>query len=188
MHDDISVERNTSLPDERSLLVVERDPMYVKRIVSIMETRGFDVMCIASDHDAMHMIRTSPPAFAIIDIHPGRLSGLDVLQELASRRPLARSIVISGYDNITTAVRCIKRGAIDYLPKLVDANEICSVLLVATTGGSAYVFEVMSCRRFTWEYVWRIYELCDRNVSGSARKLGVRRRSLQRLLSEQAPR
>jgi len=188
MHDDISVEHDTSLPDEGSFLTVERDPMYVKRIVSIMATRGFDVMCIASDHDAMHMIRTSPPASAIIDIRPGRPSGLDVLQELASRRPSARSIVISGYDNITTAVQRIRLGAINYLPKFVDAIEICSVLFGATPGGSAYVFEAMSCRRFTWEYVWRIYGLCDRNVSGSARKLGVRRQSLQRLLSKRAPR
>lgn len=96
---------------------------------------------------------------------------------------------IRGYDVMCIAsVQCIRLGTINYLPKPVDANEICSVLLGAAIGGGTCVFEGMSCRRFTWEYVWRTYGLCDRNVSGSGRKLGIRRESLQRRLSKRAPR
>lgn len=186
MHEDISFAQDACLSDNRSVLVVEGDPTYINRIIHTMEGRGFDVTCIESVCDAMQLIRTCPPAFAIIDLRPGRPSGLDVLRELAVRRPSARAVVISGYDNLASAVRAIQLGAIDYLPKPVSVDDLCNIFLVSPSR-DAGAFELMSARRIKWEYVWRIYELCDRNVSEAARKLALHRRSLQRLLSKRAP-
>jgi two-component system response regulator RegA len=153
-----------------------------------MQVRGFDVTCVESACDALQLIRTSPPAFAIVELHPGRPCGLEVVAELANRRPKARAVVITAYDSIATAVMAIKLGAIDYLPKPVDADDLCGVFLGAESGELPGVSEFMSTRRIKWEHIHRVYELCDRNVSETSRRLAIHRRSLQRILSKRAPR
>lgn len=178
----------TRLSDDRSLLVVERDQIFLKRISYIFQTRGFDVTCVESASEAMHLIQTSPPAFAIVELHPGRPCGLDVVAELATRRPSARAVVITAYDSIATAVRAIKLGAIDYLAKPIDIDDLCGVLLGSASEIPLDISECMSTRRIKWEYIHRIYELCDRNVSETSRRLALHRRSLQRILSKRAPR
>jgi two-component system response regulator RegA len=153
-----------------------------------MQSRGFDVTCVESACDALQLVRTLSPAFAIVELHPGLPSGLQVVAELAVRRPQARAVVVTAYDSIASAVRAIKLGAIDYLPKPVDVDDVCAVLLGAADENPLDVWEYMSTRRIKWEYINRIYELCNRNVSETSRRLAIHRRSLQRILSKRAPR
>lgn len=149
---------------------------------------GFDVTCVESACEALPLVRTSPLALAIVDLHPGRPCGLEVVAELANRRPKARAVVITAFDSIATAVLAIKLGAVDYLPKPIDVDELYSALLDPTPRDLLGTDEFMSSRRIKWEYIHRIYELCDRNVSETARRLAIHRRSLQRILSKRAPR
>ncbi len=188
MHENLSFEQDTRCPDDRSFLILERDPGYKKRIAHNMQARGFTVTCVESACEAISLIRLSPPALAIVDLLPGRPCGLEVLAELANRRPTARAIVITAFDNFTTAVMAIKLGAIDYLPKPVEVDELCSALLSSTPRIAPETSEFMSPRRVKWEHIHRVYELCDRNVSETARRLEIHRRTLQRMLSKRAPR
>lgn len=185
MREDLAV---TRLSDDRSLLIVERDQIFLRRISHILQVRGFDLTSVKSADEALEIIQTSPPAFAIIELLPGRPSGLDVLAELITRRPNARAVVVTAYDSIITAVRAIKLGAIDYLPKPIDVDDLCGVLFGTASAIPLDISECMSTRRLKWEYIHRVYELCDRNISETSRRLALHRRSLQRILSKRAPR
>jgi len=185
MHENLAI---TRLSDDRSLLIVERDQIFLRRISHILQVRGFDLTSVKSADEALELIRTSPPAFAIIELLPGRPSGLDVLAELITRRPKARAVVVTAYDSIITAVRAIKLGAIDYLPKPIDVDDLCGVLFGTVSAIPLDISECMSTRRLKWEYIHRVYELCDRNISETSRRLALHRRSLQRILSKRAPR
>ncbi|MBS0270957.1 MAG: response regulator [Proteobacteria bacterium] len=177
-----------SLSNDSSLLIVDRDRVLLRRVSQSLQTRGFDVTSVEFAYEGLLSVRTSPPAFAIIEFHPGRPSGLDVVTELAMRRPEARAVVITAYDSIATAVRAIKLGAIDYLPKPVEADDLCAVLLGTAIEIPLDLSKCMSTRRIKWEHINRVYELCDFNVSETARRLAIHRRSLQRILSKRAPR
>lgn len=188
MHELVFSKHDAPLVDSKSVLVVERDATYINRIAHVMEARGFEVTCVESEGEALQLIRIAPPAFAIIDLRPGRPCGLEIVAALASRRPTSRAIVVSAYDSLAAAVLAIKLGAVDYLAKPVDANDVCGILLGSTPEDTTGNCEFMSSRRVKWEHVHRVYELCDRNVSETARRLAIHRRSLQRLLSKRAPR
>ena len=171
-----------------TLLIVDDDKPFLTRLTRAMAIRGFQVEAAESVAEGLSAIESHPPAFAVIDMRLGDGNGLDVMSELKARRPDARGIILTGYGNIVTAVTAVKLGAFDYIAKPVDADEIYSALM-ATRHDKAEVPEnPMSADRVRWEHIQRIYELCGRNVSETARRLNMHRRTLQRILAKRAPR
>lgn len=175
------------LPEDRSLLIVDDDRAFLARVVRAMEQRGFEVRFGHSVAEGVGLIKSKAPAFAVVDMRLEDGSGLDVIAELARVRPDARSIVLTGYGNIATAVSAVKLGAIDYLAKPADADEITDALLAPTDSKAPPPENPMSADRVRWEHIQRVYELCDRNVSETARRLNMHRRTLQRILAKRAP-
>ena len=177
-----------ALPAERSLLIVEDDKSFLQRLARAMETRGFAVTTAESVADGLLQVEKAAPAFAVVDMRLGDGNGLDVICAMKKRRPEARAIILTGYGNIATAVNAVKLGAVDYLAKPVDADDVAAALL-AIDGKSADPPEnPMSADRVRWEHIQRVFEQCDRNVSETARRLKMHRRTLQRILSKHAPR
>jgi two-component system, response regulator RegA len=175
-------------PAEKTLLIVDDDRPFSSRLQRAMEARGFVVTCAQSVAEGLVAIAAAPPAFAVIDMRLADGNGLDVISELKAKRPDARAIILTGYGNIVTAVTAVKLGAFDYLAKPADADEIFAALM-ATKHDKAEVPEnPMSADRVRWEHIQRIYELCGRNVSETARRLNMHRRTLQRILAKRAPR
>jgi two-component system response regulator RegA len=171
----------------RSLLIVDDDKPFLQRLARAMETRGFNVVAAESIAEGLNHVKQAAPAFAVVDMRLGDGNGLDVISALKERRPDARAIVLTGYGNITTAVSAVKIGAVDYLAKPADADEVAASLL---TPGSRTVEppeNPMSANRVRWEHIQRVYELCGRNVSDAARRLSMHRRTLQRILAKRAP-
>lgn len=176
------------LSGDATLLIVDDDKPFLTRLTRAMSTRGFTVEAVESVAEGLNAIETRAPAYAVIDMRLGDGNGLDVMSELKARRPDARGIILTGYGNIVTAVTAVKLGAFDYIAKPVDADEIYGALM-ATRHDKAEVPEnPMSADRVRWEHIQRIYELCGRNVSETARRLNMHRRTLQRILAKRAPR
>ncbi len=173
---------------DRSLLIVEDDKPFLDRLSRAMESRGFDVTSCDSVSDGLAHIGRAAPAFAVVDLRLGDGNGLDVVSALKSRRPDARAIVLTGYGNIATAVTAVKMGAVDYLAKPADADDVVAALLASGNAKSELPNNPMSADRVRWEHIQRIYEMCDRNVSETARRLNMHRRTLQRILAKRAPR
>lgn len=173
---------------ENSLLLVDDDRAFSTRLARAMEGRGFDVRVAESVAEGIAAIEEKAPAFAVIDMRLGDGNGLDVIARLKERRPEARGVILTGYGNIATAVTAVKLGAFDYLSKPADADEI-QAALRAEPGERALPPEnPMSADRVRWEHIQRVYELCGRNVSETARRLNMHRRTLQRILAKRAPR
>jgi two-component system response regulator RegA len=188
MAEKTSADRNVTPTADRTLLIVEDDKSFLQRLARAMEGRGFTVMTAESVAEGLIQLETSSPAFAVVDMRLGDGNGLDVISALKRRRPDARAIILTGYGNIATAVTAVKLGALDYLAKPVDADDVVNALL-ALEGKSAEPPEnPMSADRVRWEHIQRIYELCNRNVSETARRLNMHRRTLQRILAKRAPR
>src|SRR5215204_5164699 len=175
------------LPRDRSLLIVEDDKSFLTRLARAMEGRGFVVTTAESVADGLLQVETAPPAFAVVDMRLGDGNGLDVLSALKRRRPEARAIVLTGYGNIATAVNAVKLGAVDYLAKPADADDVVAALLALEGQKPEPPDHPMSADRVRWEHIQRIYELCGRNVSETARRLNMHRRTLQRILAKRAP-
>ena len=173
---------------ERSLLIVDDDKSFVQRLARAMESRGFEVMTAEAVAEGLQHVAKSAPAFAVVDMRLSDGSGLDVISALKERRPDARAIVLTGYGNIATAVNAIKLGAIDYLAKPADADDVVAALLAIDGKKAEPPEHPMSADRVRWEHIQRIYELCGRNVSETARRLNMHRRTLQRILAKRAPR
>ena len=174
--------------DERSLLLVDDDKPFLTRLSRAMEARGFVVRIASSVSEGLAEIAASAPAFAVIDMRLSDGNGLDVISELKASRPDARAIILTGYGNIVTAVTAVKLGAFDYLAKPADADEIYSALMATRHDKAELPENPMSADRVRWEHIQRVYELCDRNVSETARRLNMHRRTLQRILAKRAPR
>ena len=175
------------LPAERSLLIVEDDKSFLQRLARAMEGRGFVVTTAESVADGLLQVEKASPAFAVVDMRLGDGNGLDVISALKKRRPEARAIILTGYGNIATAVNAVKLGAVDYLAKPVDADDVVAALLALDSSAIEPPENPMSADRVRWEHIQRIYELCGRNVSETARRLNMHRRTLQRILAKRAP-
>jgi two-component system response regulator RegA len=177
------------LPEsERTLLIVDDDAPLCQRLARAMERRGFVVSTADGVAAGVASATTDPPAFAVVDLRLGDGSGLDVVTALRAARPGARIVVLTGYGNIATAVAAVKAGALDYLPKPADADAVERALLAREGETPQPPEDPMSADRVRWEHIQRIFELCDRNVSETARRLKMHRRTLQRILSKHAPR
>ncbi len=172
----------------RTLLIVDDDKPLRQRLVVAMERRGFIVSSAEGVAEAIAMAKASPPEFAIIDMRLGDGTGLDIVAALRAARPDVRIVMMTGYGNIATAVASVKAGAIDYLPKPADADQIEAALLNLDRPLPKPPENPMSADRVRWEHIQRVYEQCDRNVSETARRLNMHRRTLQRILSKYAPR
>jgi two-component system response regulator RegA len=173
---------------EASLLIVDDDKPFLDRLARAMEGRGFAVETASSVAEGLAAVTKAPPAFAVVDMRLGDGSGLDVISALKDRRPDARGLVLTGYGNIATAVNAVKLGAVDYLSKPADADEVCAALKAGPGGMPQLPENPMSADRVRWEHIQRVYELCGRNVSETARRLNMHRRTLQRILAKRAPR
>jgi two-component system response regulator RegA len=171
-----------------SLLIVDDDKPFLQRLARAMEARGFAVTTAESVAEGLAQVRHSPPAFAVVDMRLGDGNGLDVISALKDRRPDARGIILTGYGNIATAVNAVKLGAVDYLAKPADADDVIAALQAGPDHKALPPENPMSADRVRWEHIQRIYELCGRNVSETARRLNMHRRTLQRILAKRAPR
>ncbi|WP_299842096.1 ActR/PrrA/RegA family redox response regulator transcription factor [uncultured Paracoccus sp.] len=171
-----------------SLLLVDDDENFVNRLARAMEKRGFRPISTRSVSEAMEAIRNAPPAYAVIDLRLEDGSGLDVVEALRESREDARIIVLTGYGAIATAVAAVKMGATDYLSKPADATEVTAALLSAGEVLPPPPENPMSADRVRWEHIQRVYEQCDRNISETARRLHMHRRTLQRILAKREPR
>jgi two-component system, response regulator RegA len=176
-----------AMPGDRSLLIVEDDKSFLQRLARAMEGRGFAVTTAESVADGLTQLETTSPAFAVVDMRLEDGNGLEVISALKRRRPDARAIILTGYGNIATAVNAVKLGAVDYLSKPVDADDVVAALLALEGRKAEPPENPMSADRVRWEHIQRIYELCGRNVSETARRLNMHRRTLQRILAKRAP-
>jgi len=175
------------IPGERTLLIVEDDRAFLTRLARAMEARGFTVATAESVADGLLQVEKSPPFYAVVDMRLGDGNGLDVISALKRRRPEAHGVVLTGYGNIATAVNAVKLGAIDYLAKPADADDVVNALLAIEGRTASPPENPMSADRVRWEHIQRVYELCNRNVSETARRLNMHRRTLQRILAKRAP-
>lgn len=173
---------------DMSLLLVDDDMPFLTRLQRAMEKRGYDVRIADTVASGIAAVKAEPPAFAVVDLRLEDGSGLDVVSTLHEKRADARAVVLTGYGNIATAVTAVKLGAVDYLAKPADADDINKALLAGEADKPQPPENPMSADRVRWEHIQRVYELCDRNVSETARRLNMHRRTLQRILAKRAPR
>ena len=176
----------TALPD-KTLLLLDDDAPLRNRLGRALEQRGFDVELAESVAEAHRLLKARPPAYAVCDMRLGDGAGLEVVEAIRNVRPDSRIIMLTGYGNIATAVAAVKAGAVDYLAKPADADDVARALL-AIGSAAAPPENPMSADRVRWEHIQRVYELCGRNVSETARRLNMHRRTLQRILAKRAPR
>lgn len=178
----------TPAASARRLLIVDDDEAFRIRLVRAMESRGYAVVQAASVAAGVMAAAGTPPEFAIVDLRLGDGSGLDVVAAIRKAAPAARVVVLTGYGNIATAVAAMKAGAIDYLPKPADADAIEAALITRDRPLPPPPMQPMSADRVRWEHIQRVFEQCERNVSETARRLNMHRRTLQRILAKHAPR
>lgn len=173
---------------DRTLLLLDDDDAFLKRLAKAMEKRGFEVEMAGSVAAGKAIATARPPAYAVCDLRLEDGNGLDVVEVLRERRPDCRIVVLTGYGAIATAVAAVKIGATDYLSKPADATDITNALLANGAELPPPPENPMSADRVRWEHIQRVYELCDRNVSETARRLNMHRRTLQRILAKRSPR
>lgn len=173
---------------DNTLLLVDDDEPFLRRMAKAMEKRGFAVEMAGSVAAGRAVATARPPAYAVVDLRLEDGNGLDVVEVLREKRPDSRVVVLTGYGAIATAVAAVKIGATDYLSKPADANDISNALLARSDELPPPPENPMSADRVRWEHIQRVYELCDRNVSETARRLNMHRRTLQRILAKRSPR
>ena len=173
---------------DRSLLIVDDDGPLRNRLGRAMEDRDFTVTLAASVAEGLAACKASPPAYAVVDLRLEDGNGLEVVEALRAAREEMRIVMLTGYGNIATAVAAVKAGAVDYLAKPTDADAVAAALLETERALPPPPEDPMSADRVRWEHIQRVYEQCDRNVSETARRLKMHRRTLQRILAKYAPR
>lgn len=181
-------DNSAAIGPDASLLLVDDDEAFVTRLGRAMERRGFAPRIATSVGMAREMVDAAAPAYAVVDLRLEDGSGLDVVDALRSRREDARIVVLTGYGAIATAVAAVKMGATDYLSKPADADEITTALIAQDSALPPPPENPMSADRVRWEHIQRVFEQCDRNVSETARRLHMHRRTLQRILAKRGPR
>ncbi|MGD9742817.1 MAG: ActR/PrrA/RegA family redox response regulator transcription factor [Dongiaceae bacterium] len=179
--------RPPEIAGERHLLIVDDDAPFRQRLALAMERRGFRVAQAENMASGIAAARANPPAFAVVDLRLTDGSGLEVVTAIRGARPDSRIVVLTGYGNIATAVAAVKSGAVDYLSKPADADAVEAALLQREGTLPPPPEQPMTAERVRWEHIQRVYEQCDRNVSETARRLRMHRRTLQRILQKYAP-
>ena len=172
---------------DKTLLIVDDDSPLRDRLARAMEKKGFIVTQAENMKEGVIKVKNSPPAFAIVDLRLEDGSGLNVVKEIRKYKKDSRIIMLTGYGNIPTAVAAVKAGAIDYIPKPASADDVEKALLAFPESKATPPENPMSADRVKWEHIHRVFELCNRNVSETARRLKMHRRTLQRILSKRSP-
>ena len=172
---------------DKSLLIVDDDNPFRERLARAMEKKGFEVSQAESVKKGIETVKTKKPTFAVVDLRLNDGNGLEVVKVIQNSNPNSRIIMLTGYGNISTAVAAIKQGAIDYLAKPADADDVEKALLADPNRKAEPPENPMSADRVKWEHIHRVFELCNRNVSETARRLKMHRRTLQRILSKRSP-
>jgi two-component system, response regulator RegA len=176
------------LDADKSLLLLDDDAAFRTRLARALEQREFIVSAVGSVAEANEVVARAPPAYAVLDLRLEDGSGLSVVEALNKTRADCRIVMLTGYGAIATAVAAVKAGAIDYLAKPADPEDIVKALLAAPDDKPDPPENPMSADRIRWEHIQRVYELCGHNVSETARRLNMHRRTLQRILAKRAPR
>ncbi len=177
-----------NIPDDATLMILDDDGPFRNRLGRALTQRGFMVETVETVAEAKRMVQDTPPAFAVLDMRLEDGNGMDVIDLLHEIRPDSRMVMLTGYGNLATAVSAVKRGAVDYLAKPADADDVCKALLAEKGEAPEPPENPMSADRVRWEHIQRVYELCGKNVSETARRLNMHRRTLQRILAKRAPR
>ena len=172
---------------DKSLLIVDDDGPLRDRLSRAMEKKGFMVTQAESVKIGVDFVKKTPPNFAVVDLRLNDGSGLEVVKEIRKIKKDSRIVMLTGYGNIPTAVAAVKAGAIDYIPKPADADDVENALLAFAESKANPPDNPMSADRVKWEHIHRVFELCNRNVSETARRLKMHRRTLQRILSKRSP-
>jgi two-component system response regulator RegA len=180
--------QNIDLGEDKSLLLLDDDRPFLNRLCRAMETRGFVVETAESITEGLAKVQANTPAYAVVDMRHTEGNGLDVVELIRAKKPNSRIVVLTGYGNIASAVNAVKLGAVDYLAKPADADDIFDALTRKAGDKAPPPENPMSADRVRWEHIQRVFELCDRNVSETARRLNMHRRTLQRILAKRAPR
>ena len=178
---------NLSDFQDKSLLILDDDDPLRGRLSRAMEKKGFEVKEAKSVSEGLNIVKNKPTAFALVDLRLEDGNGLDVIKELSKRKKDCRIVMLTGYGNLPTAVAAVKAGAIDYMAKPVDADDVEAALLASPESKASPPENPMSADRVKWEHIHRVFELCNRNVSETARRLKMHRRTLQRILSKRSP-
>ena len=186
MNDSPIAQKSANLAD-KSLLIVDDDNPFRDRLARAMTKKGYNVTQAESVKKGIEIVKSSIPAFAVVDLRLNDGSGLQVVKEIQKRNKNSKIVMLTGYGNIPTAVAAVKAGAIDYIPKPADADDIENALLASPNDKAEPPENPMSADRVKWEHIHRVYELCKRNVSETARRLKMHRRTLQRILSKRSP-
>ena len=174
--------------EDKTLLVLDDDAPFRARMAKALTRRGFTVSAVETVAEAKEIARLNPPAFAVVDLRLDDGSGLDVVSELHKFREDCRAVILTGYGAIATAVAAVKAGAVDYLAKPADVEDIIKALVAKPDARPEPPENPMSADRVRWEHIQRVFELCNHNVSETARRLNMHRRTLQRILAKRAPR
>ena len=188
MDESIESDPRVAALEDRTLLVLDDDAPFRARLARALSQRGFDVASLGSVAEAREHLKKQQPAFAVVDLRLEDGSGLEVVEALHNSREDSHAVILTGYGAISTAVAAVKAGAIDYLPKPADIDDIVSALLTGRGNRPEPPENPMSADRVRWEHIQRVYELCNHNVSETARRLNMHRRTLQRILAKRAPR
>ena len=173
--------------DNKLLLIVDDDNPFRERLGRAMEKKGFEIIQAESVKKGIEVVKVKKPGFAVVDLRLTDGNGLEVVKQIQESNTSSRIIMLTGYGNIPTAVAAIKEGAIDYLAKPADADDVEKALLANPSKKAAPPENPMSADRIKWEHIHRVFELCNRNVSETARRLKMHRRTLQRILSKRSP-
>ena len=181
-----NTQKTANLAD-KSLLIVDDDNPFRDRLSRAMEKKGFQVRQADSVKQGINEAKSAPPAFAVVDLRLNDGNGLVVVKEIQKLKKNSKIVVLTGYGNIPTAVAAVKAGAIDYIPKPADADDVENALLALPEDRAKPPENPMSADRVKWEHIHRVFELCNRNVSETARRLKMHRRTLQRILSKRSP-
>ena len=179
--------KNIKNYEDKSLLIVDDDNPFRERLARAMEKKGFVVTQAESVKKGIDSLKLTKPAFAVVDLRLNDGNGLEIVKEIQNLNIHSRIIMLTGYGNIPTAVAAIKHGAIDYLAKPADADDVEKALLADPKSKAQPPENPMTADRVKWEHIHRVFELCNRNVSETARRLKMHRRTLQRILSKRSP-
>ena len=173
---------------DAGLLIVEDDRSFRSRLSVTLERRGFQVHAAEGVGEGEVTATRTRPAYAVLDMRLADGNGLDLVPKLRALREDMKIVILTGYGNIASAVSAIKAGAVNYLAKPAEPDDIANTLLSGNSATPPVPENPMSADRVKWEHILRVYELCGRNVSETARQLGMHRRTLQRILSKRSPR
>ncbi len=188
MEEPVEPDPRVAALEDRTLLVLDDDAPFRARLARALAQRGFEVTAIGGVAEAREHLKKQAPAFAVVDLRLEDGSGLDVVEALQRAREDTHAVILTGYGAISTAVAAVKAGAIDYLPKPADIDDVVNALLTGRSDRPEPPENPMSADRVRWEHIQRVYELCNHNVSETARRLNMHRRTLQRILAKRAPR